>query len=149
VECIFNLRSDTDRPLIILDDIFIGCTALIDTGALIPVWTKEVDLLQAMGAVLEKKDVEFGGFGGKAKGDLYKLTLKLGCFIYPDMPIVACYDDKIPGFFLFTATMFKKTTYIIDDIRKTFTLTTNDNQVCRNLKVQDSDGHLSVLYTTK
>lgn len=38
-----------------LDDLFPGCTALIDTGALFPVWTKSRELLEALGAENVKK----------------------------------------------------------------------------------------------
>ena len=36
------LDKNVKRPVICLDEMFPGCTALIDTGALIPVWTKDV-----------------------------------------------------------------------------------------------------------
>jgi hypothetical protein len=55
---------DSDRPIVKLDYIFSGCTALIDTGALFPVWTKDTKLLEQLGAKLVKKDVGFNGFGG-------------------------------------------------------------------------------------
>ena len=40
MEQIFDLEVSADRPILRLDDLFPGCTALIDTGALFPVWTK-------------------------------------------------------------------------------------------------------------
>lgn len=36
----FDLEVSADRPILRLDHLFPGCTALIDTGALFPVWTK-------------------------------------------------------------------------------------------------------------
>lgn len=35
----FDLEVSADRPILRLDYLFSGCTALIDTGALFPVWT--------------------------------------------------------------------------------------------------------------
>lgn len=71
MEQIFNLDASANRPIILLDNIFNGCTALMDTGALFPIWTKDVKLLKALGAELVKKNINFGGFGGNAKGDIY------------------------------------------------------------------------------
>lgn len=149
MEQIFNLDASANRPIILLDNIFNGCTALIDTGALFPIWTKDVRLLEALGAELVKKNVNFGGFGGDAEGDIYKITLDLGKFIYPNMHIIACRNDEIPGFFIFSATMFKHAIYTIDDITKKFIVKTIDNQICRNLIIKDTNGKLSVLSTSE
>ncbi len=72
MEEIIDLNPDVQRPLIKLNDVFKGCTALIDTGALVPIWTKDVRILEGLGAKLIKKNTEFGGFGGKAEG-VFKL----------------------------------------------------------------------------
>ena len=144
-EYVFNMQNDADRPIIMLDSIFPGCTALIDTGAIIPVWTKDVELLKELGAQLVKKDVSFSGFGGETKGDLYKLDLQLAELFYPGLPIVVHENNKIPGFFIFSATMFNKMIYTIDDIRKQFEVRIEDNQICRNLSLQMADGRVVVL----
>jgi hypothetical protein len=136
---------DSDRPIVKLDYIFNGCTALIDTGALFPVWTKDTKLLEQLGAKLVKKDVGFNGFGGKAIGDLYEITIKIGALIFPYMNIIACKNEDIPGFFIFSATMFKNAIYTIDDINKKFIIRTVDNQICRNLKIRDKNGQIHVL----
>ena len=39
-------------------------------------------------------------------------TLHLGKLIYPQMHIMACENDDIPGYFIFSATMFKNTVYM-------------------------------------
>lgn len=49
------------RPIARLDW-FKDCRALIDTGALFPVWTKGEMLLAKLGARLEKENVSFSGF---------------------------------------------------------------------------------------
>ncbi|MBO5353955.1 MAG: hypothetical protein J6A77_11735 [Lachnospiraceae bacterium] len=60
MEKIYHLQADANRPIIHLDEIFPGCTALIDTGAIIPVWTKNVELLKVLGARLFRKNSSAG-----------------------------------------------------------------------------------------
>lgn len=145
MENTYSLQADVNRPIIHLEKLFPGCTALIDTGAVIPVWTKSVELLKELGAKLYKKDMPFSGVGGETKGDMYKLDLTLGDFVYPGLPIVVHEDNNIPGFFIFSATMFQDMVYTIDDIRKQFIVKAEDNQVCRNLSVKTSNGKTVVL----
>lgn len=79
---------------------------MLDTGALFPVWVDEEDVLIDMGAECINEAVEFGGFGGKAKGKLYKLPyFKIGDLIYPGLPVIA-YQIEIPCQMLLSATMF-------------------------------------------
>lgn len=118
----FDLEVCADRPILRLDHLFPGCTALIDTGALFPVWTKNRELLEAMGAKICKKNVLFSGFGGNVYGDIYTFTLRLGNLIYPEMHIMSCENNAIPGYFIFSATMFKNTVYTINDIEKNLSL---------------------------
>lgn len=147
MEQIFTLQPGTNRPIIKLDDIFPGCTALIDTGAVFPVWTKDFKLLEGLGAKLYKRDIPFGGFGGITKGDVYKFTLTLGNIVFPEMQIMACHNDNIPGFFLFSATMFNKLNYTIDNQNKKLILSTWDNQCSFNLTIIDEKGNLHVMVT--
>lgn len=70
MEQIFDLEVSADRPILRLDDLFPGCTALIDTGALFPVWTKSRELLEALGAKIVKRNISFSGFGGDTCGDI-------------------------------------------------------------------------------
>lgn len=133
---VLKLVEDYERPVIELDMLFKGCTALVDSGALIPVWTKSEDLLQKLGATLIKKDYPFSGFGGEATGNLYKFDLVLDDFIYPQMPIVACQNDDIPGFIIFSATMFAKMDYTIKNSTKEFIAFSFDGQKCYNLVIK-------------
>jgi len=65
-------------------------TALLDTGAYIPVWTDDENILvEKMGAEIVAKGVSFTGFGGKTSGNLYKVTINVGELIYPNMMIIA------------------------------------------------------------
>lgn len=145
MELIFDLAFETNRPIIKLDYIFAGCTALLDTGALIPVWTKEARLLEALGATLDRKNVSFSGFGGETTGDLYKIDLQFGKIVYPGLPIIVHENNDIPGYFIFSATMFRNMIYTIDDISKKFIIILTDNQICHNIKVLDSNGKIVVL----
>lgn len=135
-----NLDASFDRPVIVLDDFFMGCSGLIDTGALFPIWTKGIDFFKTVfpDAILVKKDREFSGFGGKTKGDLYKIDFVLKDFIYPQMPIIVCQNDEIPGYFLFSATMFSKMDYSIKNSTKEFFLEPIDNQKCFNVTIGDN-----------
>ncbi len=141
----FDLEVSADRPILRLDHLFPGCTALFDTGALFPVWTKNRELLEALGAKIFKRNVLFSGFGGDVHGDIYTFTLQLGNLIYPEMHIMACENNDIPGYFIFSATMFKKTVYTINDIEKKFIIVKQDNQICRNIVIKDADGIMHVL----
>ena len=141
----FDLEVSADRPILRLDYIFPGCTALIDTGALFPVWTKSRELLEALGAKVCKRNVLFSGFGGNVYGDIYTLTLQLGSLTYPEMHIMSCENNDIPGYFIFSATMFKNTVYTINDIEKKFIIVTQDHQICRNIIINGEDGIVHVL----
>ncbi|MBD5473843.1 MAG: hypothetical protein HDR20_13410 [Lachnospiraceae bacterium] len=65
----YTLRLDKtrQRPVVILNN---GLTALFDTGAYIPVWTDDEDILIfELGAILVRKDVPLSGFGGSTFGN--------------------------------------------------------------------------------
>lgn len=67
---IFKLQRGSTRPVIILDGIFPGCSALIDTGARVSMWTKDERVLMRLPNVrLLKKEISFSGFGGRTTGD--------------------------------------------------------------------------------
>lgn len=136
----FPLDPDVKRPLILLDELFRNCTALIDTGALIPVWTKQPEILRLLGAELERSGVSFGGFGGSATGDLYRIDLKLGQIIYPSMPIVASFNEQIPGYFIFSATMFSEMDYTVSNSEKIFTIETHTDKTQYRLIVDTDKG---------
>lgn len=64
-----NLDSEARRPVVQISW-FHGCRAMLDTGALFPIWVASDELLMGLGARLIKKDVKFSGFGGDAAGNL-------------------------------------------------------------------------------
>ena len=130
------------RPIARLDW-FHDCRALIDTGALFPVWTKNEALLLRLGACLIRKKVAFSGFGGKTSGSLYRVSFSLYGLRYPDMPIVAKPINDLNCHLILSATMFDQMIYTIDTINKCLTIDTIDPQIVRLLKVSDEYGNIS------
>ncbi len=142
----FSLIHSAQGPVLLLSNIFQGCTALLDTGALFPVWTKGDRLLKGIGGRFDFGDISFTGFGGECKASVYKLNFCLGNIIFPDMSILCINDDAIPGYFLLSATMFYGCKYTIDNLNKKLWIDTYDNQVCRLLKIRNDKGKLYILY---
>ena len=69
-----DLKKTTQRPVVHLES-FYGYDAMLDSGALFPIWVSEEETLIELGAELKLENVEFGGFGGKSIGKLYKLPM--------------------------------------------------------------------------
>lgn len=82
-----SLDKSARRPVARLEW-FSGYRALIDTGALFPVWTKSESLLIKLGGKLERNNISFSGFGGKTDGQLYRVSFNLNGLQYIDMPVV-------------------------------------------------------------
>ena len=75
------LDATQQRPVVLLKN---SLTALLDTGAYIPIWTDEEDILvSVLGGKLIKERVPFTGFGGIAYGNLYQVTLEAGSLVFP------------------------------------------------------------------
>lgn len=138
-----KLDANARRPVVKLNW-FNGCRALLDTGALFPVWTASGQLLQQLGAKLIKEKVSFGGFGGETEGALYRINFRLGDLIFKDMPIVATGMEGLNCHLILPATMFDKMIYEIDTINHVLNINTRDNQLVRILKVSDDNGKFSV-----
>lgn len=132
------------RPVVVVGD---GMTALLDTGAYIPVWTDDESILvEKLGAEMVAKDVSFTGFGGKATGNLYKVTIQIGDLIYPNMIIISNDDLEVPFNMLLSATMFQNLIYEIDDKNHRLNVTIPDDEsMIRDLHIVNSDGRIHVL----
>lgn len=143
LEMTISLNRNTRRPIAMIDW-FKGCRAMIDTGAIIPVWTASDNDLKILGATLERKNVSFGGFGGEAKGNQYRINFKLDKLMYVDMPIIAKEMSDLSCHMILPATMFEKMIYTIDDINKKLEIKILDNQIVRNLRISNDKGSLSV-----
>ncbi|MCM1267880.1 MAG: hypothetical protein NC302_08250 [Bacteroidales bacterium] len=133
------------RPIIELD-LFPGCLALIDTGAVIPVWTGEEEKLATLkGVSFTGKRETFGSFGSVNEGNVYEMTWMFGNLHYIGMPIIAYRMEKLGCQIILPATMFGGMRYTIDNIRRELIIESGDNQPVRNLKVLDSDGKTHIL----
>lgn len=140
----FKLVADQERPVVIVER---GMTALLDTGAYIPLWTDEESILiDKFGATLHKTGIKFTGYGGVAFGNHYKVTLKLGAITYPNMSIIANQDLDTPFNLILSATMFKGMIYEIDDVNHFLNITVPDSEsMVRNLRISEKNGRLHVL----
>ena len=139
-----QLDDKARRPIANLNW-FNGCRALIDTGALFPIWNKSEDMLvKKLGAKLIKQNVGFKGFGGETQGNLYRVSFELNGLYYIDMPIVANRIQGANWSMIISATMFDGMTYEIDTINKKLNIDVNDNQTVRILRLSDDDNSISV-----
>lgn len=147
MEVTLKLSRNYQRPVVLLPTVFDGCSALLDTGASFPMWTKGAKLLERIGGkpVKDLEAVTFSGFGGECHASVYKIDLRIGEIIYPNMSILCVSDEEIPGYFLLSATMFSDMSYTINTRHHTFSLQTFDNQVCRLVEVYSKDGVLHIL----
>ena len=109
----FSLALDEiyQKPLIDLNDWY-DLDALLDTGALFPVWTARESLLPKLGGRFIKADVPFSGFGGETTGNLYRLKeFRIGDLVFPDLPIVTSTEmEKEPYHMIISATMLQNMT---------------------------------------
>ena len=138
------LDATQQRPVVLLKN---SLTALLDTGAYIPIWTDEEDILvSVLGGKLIKKDVPFTGFGGTACGNLYQISLEIGNLVFPNMHIIANSELNTSYNLILSATMFDGLIYEINT--KTHRLNVsipNEETYIRNLRVIDSNGSIHIL----
>lgn len=142
----FTIRLDKNqqRPVVILK---YALTALVDTGAFIPVWTDDEEILvNVLDAELVKEKVPFIGFGGIAYVNLYQVTLEVGNLIFPNMHIVANNELDTSYNLILSATMFQNLIYEIDDKNHKFNVTVPDNESnMKDFRIEDSNGGLHIL----
>lgn len=144
----YTLRLDNtrQRPVVILKN---GLTALLDTGAYIPVWTDDEDILTTeLGAELVRKDVPLSGFGGSTLGNLYRVNIDIGGILYPNMHVIANNDINATFNLILSATMFAGLIYQIDTVNHVLNIEIPDGESnVRNLRVVNEDGKIFVLCT--
>ena len=148
IEFTLDLYKNIQRPVIFLEE-WHKFDAMLDTGALFPVWVEAENALARIGGECITRDVKFGGFGGEAVGNLYKLPyLKIGKIIFTNLPIIAC-KVEAPCHMILSASMFSGLRYEIDDENHKLNVIVPDSQShVRNLKIWDENGHLQVLCTS-
>lgn len=139
-----QLDSRQQRPVVRLKN---GLRALLDTGAYIPVWTDDEDILvENLGASLITKDVSFSGFGGEARGNLYKVSLNVGELYFPNMTIIVNQDLDTPFNLILSATMFQNLIYEVDDKNHRMNIMIPDEEsMVRSLRIEDSGGQIHIL----
>ena len=143
------LHRNRQRPVIILTQYY-NMLALLDTGAIIPVWTGGLRVLESNFTVrLIKYNVTFNGFGGKALGDLYRISkFELGCLKYYSLPIIVVQGMENLGVqMILSATMFSNLNYTIKNKEKVLSVDIGNEILERHLEVKDSEGHLHILCT--
>lgn len=139
-----HLDKQYQRPVVMLSN---GLTALLDTGAYIPVWTDEEDILVSdMGAKLVRDNVPLSGFGGSTYGNLYQVNIDIGGILYPNMHIIANNDIDAAFNMILSATMFQGLIYQIDTVNHMLNIDIPDRESnIRNLRVESKDGKQFVL----
>ena len=139
------LRKDTQRPVVYLKEYF-NLYAMLDTGSIFPVWVGEEKQLLDIGAIFIKANIPFGGFGGIATGNVYRLSqFRLGELVFPSLPIIASKSD-LPCQMLISATMFRRLVYEVDDCNHKFHVTIPNHESCERIfKIEDKNGKLHIL----
>lgn len=141
------LHKDRLRPVAILQN-YHNMLALVDTGAVIPVWTGGYTALRYNFNIVKiKEGVVFTGFGSTAKGDLYRLSnFKLGDLYYPDLPVIVTDDKNLKVQMILSASMFSRLSYEINDRDKYLRITVPEGEsTVRHLEIKDSNGRLHIL----
>ena len=140
-----RLQKRTQRPIAKLDT-FYGIDAMLDTGAVFPIWLMDESLLVALGGKLILNHAKFGGFGGLSVGKVYELPLvQIGGLQFTGMDIIA-YKMNMPCSMIMSATMFQNLIYEVDDFNHRLNVTIPDSQSnVRNLTIRDVNGKLQVL----
>ncbi|MBR2215748.1 MAG: hypothetical protein IJ849_08335 [Selenomonadaceae bacterium] len=138
------LRKTTQRPIVVLKHPR-PMYAMLDTGAVFPIWVTNEERLKNIGGVFDRADVPFGGFGGITTGDLYRIpTFCVGELVFPNFPVILS-PRKLPCQLLLSATMFSNLIYEIDDKnhRLNFTIPEGESLV-RPLNVRIENGRLHI-----
>lgn len=146
-----GLNKANQKPIVELKTWY-NFDALLDIGALFPVWTAAEPLITKIGGILIKQGITFGGFGGQTIGNLYQLEkFVLGDLVFPNMAIITCNDLKdVPYQLILSATMFSNLIYEIDDRNKKFNVTIPDSEsIVRRLAIEDFNGKLHVLCSSE
>lgn len=141
----FDLLEDFQRPAIMLKFGNEKFRALVDTGAFIPVYTGNIEILKSIGGKFEKRGVSFGGFGGRFTGDLYRIDLKFGRLKYEQLPIICAHNPNMPFTFVLSATMFAGFKYTIDNIEHRLIVDTNTDDSTAKLRYKTKSGMYIVL----
>lgn len=146
---ILKLLAEANRPIAILPT-FYDVPALIDTGAVFPIWCGAEEVLKDYGAKKILDSVPFGGFGGMTTGRLYNIPIfKLGGLIFPNMNVIVHEGFSITSPLILPATIFRNLIFEIDNKHFTLKITIPDDESnVRNFIIREENGHLKVFVTS-
>ena len=144
-----ELNKMARRPIIIIDG-SVTLDAMLDTGALFPVWVAPKEALTSIGGTFDISDVPFGGFGGMTKGDLYRIpTFCVGKLIFPHFPVILS-PRNLPCQILLSATMFSRLVYEIDDKNHLLNFSVPEGEsLVRPLNVRMENGRLQIFSSSE
>ncbi len=119
--------------------------ALIDTGAVIPVFSMYPALFEKCfdsKIILENSSIS--GIGGKEYGSVYSISeFKIGELIFKNFEVFIPDEPSLQFPFLLSATLFHGMAYEIDTINQKFTVRMKDEQPLeREFKIKEFKGNL-------
>ena len=136
-----SLLENYQRPVLHFNDV----DALIDTGAIIPMFSLPVKSIQSIfNGKLILDNAEIGGIGGDVKGQVFSIPhFNIGKLSFNNFEIFVPQKPNIKYPILLSATLFYDTEYIIDTINNKFTVKIPDNQSWeRDFKIKSLAGKL-------
>lgn len=120
-------------------------TVLFDTGAQVPVFIGTQERLEEMGGRLEMPDVAFVRFGGSCPGNSYRLDLDMAGFIFYDLLVMQTTHIMMPLDFIFSAGMFSRFSYTIDNRQKIMNINTYEMRDMTRMTLTDDSGRPVIL----
>ena len=135
------LKKDYERPVIELYNL----STLIDTGAIIPVFSMEVSNIKKYFDIkLVLQDGFIGGFDGIVRGSVYSIkNFEVGKLIFNDFEVFVPREPKVKYPFLLSATLFYGMDYEFDTINGNFIVKMKDEQKFeRDFKIKELRGQL-------
>ena len=135
------LKKDYERPVIELYNL----STLIDTGAIIPVFSMEVSNIKKYFDIkLVLQDGFIGGFDGIVRGSVYSIkNFEVGKLIFNDFEVFVPKKPRLQYPFLLSATLFHGINYEIDNINGNFVVRMKDEQKFeREFKIKELRGQL-------
>ena len=135
------LKHKYERPIIELYKL----PALIDTGAVIPVFSMFPPIIEKFfDAKLILPNKFIGGFGGLEEGAVYSIPeFKIGELIFKNFEVFVPTEPRLKFPLLLSATLFYGTDYEFDTINEKFIVRMQDTQsLKRDFKIKDLNGKL-------
>lgn len=135
------LKKDYERPVIELYNL----STLIDTGAIIPVFSMEVSNIKKYFDIkLILQDGFIGGFDRIVRGSVYSIkNFEVGKLIFNDFEVFVPREPKVKYPFLLSATLFYGMDYEFDTINGNFIVKMKDEQKFeRDFKIKELRGQL-------